>query len=222
MVGTRAASSLGLLTFFIAQVGFAAGRAATPTPPPPAPTPAPTSAPVAAPPKPAGPPSAWEIHAGFVSAGPLLFRDTPDRRLEPTTVFEYGGAISAFLGDETSRPIRYGGGASFVSVARSPSRSLQLATPFAAIEIGHPLVLQLTLGPALATGEGAWTKDHSGISTGATLRWSFRKAATPSPIAVSAGLTGRFVASTADFTRSSAFAGFVVDVQYHSFKGGLR
>lgn len=120
------------------------------------------------------------------------------------------------------KPIRYGGGMSFVSVARSPNRSLQFASPYFATELAHPLALRLEVGPVLAMGSGGWTSRYSGLSTGALLRYSFRRPSQLQPVSVSMGLNGRFVASVNDFSRSSAFLGAQVDMTYHSLHGKKR
>lgn len=208
--------------------GTAIAKSPTPTPTPvsaptPAASPATTPAPAKSAVRRASPlAGGWQAHLSFLSAGPLLFRDVPDRRLEPTTVFEYGGAATFLMGEETVKPVRFGGGLSFVSVARSPTRSLQLASPYFAAELGHPLALRLEVGPALGVGSGDWTSRYSGLSTGALLRYSFRQPTQLQPMSVSIGPNGRFVASVNDFTRSSAFLGAQVDVAYHSVHGKTR
>lgn len=157
----------------------------------------------------------FQVHVGLASGGPVLWTDTPDTRLERTTVFEYGGRVALVFGDEILNPHRVGIALGYDMVARAENRELAFVTPQVVYEIGHPLVLQLGMGWAVGTGTSGFASNYSGLHSGATLRWSFQRASRRSPASVSFGMTGRLVASAKDLERSSAFVGAQIELIFY-------
>ncbi|MBS1125025.1 MAG: hypothetical protein H6Q90_7253 [Deltaproteobacteria bacterium] len=149
------------------------------------------------------------------SAGPVLFKDTPDQMLESTTAFEYGGRLAFVLGNERLDLHRVGIGVGYDLAARSDTRKLAFITPQLIVETGHPLILQLALGGAIGRGTSEFASNYSGIYTGATLRWSFLDKTRSAPVSVSFGLTGRVIAATKDLQYSSAFVGGQIELVFH-------
>ncbi len=66
----------------------------------------------------------YSIRLGFQAAGPLLFRDVPDGRVEQTSVFQFGPRFEFMFGNEVRDVHRVGLGFSYLPVARSDSRHL--------------------------------------------------------------------------------------------------
>ncbi|MCX5744256.1 MAG: hypothetical protein NT062_17340, partial [Proteobacteria bacterium] len=94
----------------------------------------------------------YQLQLAMTSAGPILFKDTPDRMLEKTSAFEYGGRLAFLLGNERLDAHRFGLGIAYDLAARSDSRKLALITPQLIYETGHPLILQLAVGAAIGNG----------------------------------------------------------------------
>jgi hypothetical protein len=156
----------------------------------------------------------FQVHVGLESAGPVLFRDTPDGRLEATSVFAYGGRLAFLFGDELLDLHRLGLGVRWDSLVNSDTRSLSLITPHLAYEIGHPLVLQVGAGYAFARGTEGFAADYAGWATSAALRWSFRRRDDATPLSASLGLVGQVVVPK-DHERASAFVGAQVELIFH-------
>jgi len=159
--------------------------------------------------------SSYQLQLGMASAGPILFEDTPDKMLERTTAFEYGGRLAFLLGNERLDTHRFGLGIAYDLAARSESRKLAFVTPQLIYETGHPLILQLGLGAAIGTGTSGFASNYSGIYSGATLRYSFLDKSRASKVSVSFGLTGKVIAATKDLQRSSAFVGGQLELVFH-------
>jgi hypothetical protein len=159
--------------------------------------------------------SSYQLQLAMDSAGPLMFKDTPDMKLEKTTAFEYGGRLAFFLGNERLDAHRFGIGVGYDVAARSDSRQLNMITPQLMYETGHPLILQLGLGLAMGNGTAGFASNYGGFATGATLRYSFLDKDKASPVSVSFGLTGKFVASTTSLQYSSAFVGGQIELVFH-------
>jgi hypothetical protein len=157
----------------------------------------------------------WAIHVGLITAAPLYFKDTPDTKLEATTVFQYGGRISFLLGDELLDLHRFGLGLGYAFVAHSDSRTASMFTPTLLYEIGHPLILQVGIGYSVGIGTDKFASNYSGVYTQATLKYSFRSLMQRSPVGVSIGLHSSFVFSTTDIGYSSAYLGAQVELTYH-------
>ena len=157
----------------------------------------------------------YQLQLAMASAGPVLFRDTPDQMLETTTAFEYGGRLGFFLGNERLDAHRLGLGVGYDHAARSDSRNLAFITPQLLLETGHPLILQLAVGGAIGSGTKDFASNYSGVFTGATLRYSFLDKQKTSPVSVSFGLTGRVIAATKDLQYSSAFVGGQIELVFH-------
>lgn len=158
----------------------------------------------------------YQLHVGLNSAGPLLFRDAPDAMLEELAVFQYGGTLAFLFGNEMADLHRLGIGLGYDLVARSASRDLAFFSPYLAYEIGHPLILQLGLGANVGLGTEGFAEHYKGFYSAAALRYSFRRGHHSSPVSVSLGLSGKFIAATEDLEYSSAFVGAQVELIYHS------
>ena len=155
----------------------------------------------------------YQLQIAMASAGPALFRDTPDQMLEKTTAFEYGGRLAFFLGNERLDSHRFGLGVAYDHAAKSDSRSLAFITPQAMYETGYPLSLQLGLGWAIGSGTTDFASNYAGFYSGAALRYSFLSKA--SPVSVSFGITGKVIAATKDLQYSSAFIGGQLELVFH-------
>jgi len=165
----------------------------------------------------------YQLQLAMDSAGPVLFKDTPDQMLESTTAFEYGGRLAFLLGNERLDQHRIGLGVGYDLAAKSDHRKLAFITPQLVYETGQPLVLQLALGGAIGTGTAGFAKNYTGVYTGATLRWSFLDKHKASPVSVSFGLTGRVVASTTSLQYSSVFVGGQLELIFHlGNQGGAK
>ncbi len=160
--------------------------------------------------------SNFQIHLGLEIAGPVLFADTPDATLESTTTFQYGGRIAFMFGQEILDLHRLGIGVSYDFVAQSDTRELSFVAPYLIYEIGHPLILQVSLGGSVGVGTAGYASNYTGVHTGVALRYSFLRAKRLSPISVSLGLTGKFVFAVRDLRYSSAFVGAQIEIIYHS------
>jgi hypothetical protein len=157
----------------------------------------------------------YQLQLEMDSAGPVLFKDTPDKMLAKTTAFEYGGRLAFFLGNERLDAHRFGIGVGYDLVARSDTRDLALITPQLMYETGHPLILQVALGAAIGSGTSGFASNYGGFYSAATLRYSFLDKSRPSPVSVSFGLTGRVVAASTDLQYSSAFVGGQIELVFH-------
>lgn len=164
----------------------------------------------------------YQLQLAMASAGPALFRDTPDQMLEKTTAFEYGGRLAFFLGNERLDSHRFGLGVAYDHAAKSDSRSLAFITPQAMYETGYPLSLQLGLGWAIGSGTSGFASNYAGFYSGAALRYSFLDRSKASPVSVSFGLTGKVIAATKDLQYSSAFIGGQLELVFHLGDQGGR
>ncbi len=158
----------------------------------------------------------YSIRLGAEAAGPLHFRDTPDGRVEQTSVFEIGPRVAFLFGHELKDIHRAGLGFAYLSVAKSDSRHLNFIPIFFMYEIGHPLVLQATVGANIASGSSGFTKEYGGVHTGMVLRYSFQSAAKWSPITVSPGIAARANISAESMQYSSVFLGAQLEISYNS------
>lgn len=174
---------------------------------------------VAEEPAPADHPSmfkSYQVHLGLQAGGPLLFKDTPDARLQSTSAFQFGGHLAFLFGTELRHLHRFGLGLAFATLAKSDTRDAETVTPYLVYEIGHPIVLQAGLGWAIGVGTSNFAENYSGFYAGAALRYSFRSEKHPSPVGVSLGVTGSFVAATKSLQYSTAFLGAQIEMIYHS------
>jgi len=158
----------------------------------------------------------YQIHFALLAAGPLLFNDVPDRRLEHTDALQYGARATFLFGSELRDLHRGGLGFAGGMLAQSPSRAAGLLTPYAVYEIGHPLILQASAGYAVGVGTGGYAEKYSGIFLGSALRYSFRSLEHASPIGVSLGIGASLVLATSDIRHSSVFVGPQIEIIYHS------
>lgn len=160
----------------------------------------------------------FSIRLGMESAGPIRFNDSPDQRLEKTTVFQYGGRLAVLLGDEAKDAHRLGLGVSHNFVAKSESRKLNFTDVYLMYETGHPLVLQLHSGLSIAGGTAELADDHGGLYNAAALRYSFDRPGTSSKIRVTPGLVAKSYLNTGDARNSSFFVGAQIELTYNSNK----
>lgn len=156
----------------------------------------------------------YSIRLGLESAGPLLFRDAPDARVEETSVFQYGGRLAFLFGHELNDIHRGGISVGYLATAKSDSRSLGFVPILLMYEIGHPLVLQASLGANATTGTRGFKGNYSGVATGMALRYSFQSAERWSDVTVSPGLVARANIATGDTQYSSVFLGAQVEIMY--------
>jgi len=162
--------------------------------------------------------SNYSIRLGVESAGPILFRDTPDARLEPTSVFQYGGRLAFLFGNELTDSHRFGLGVSYNFVAKSPTRKLHFTDIYAMYETGHPLVLQASIGADIATGTSELADQYGGVYSGLALRYSFVSASRFSKISVSPGIVAKSYLVTSDAQMSSFFVGAQLEFSYNTNK----
>jgi len=157
--------------------------------------------------------SNYSIRLGFEAAGPLLFRDTPDRRVEETTVLQFGPRLAFLFGHEINDIHRAGLGVSYLSVAKSDSRRMTFIPIYLMYEIGHPLVLQATAGANLTSGTDGFASNYGGVHTGLALRYSFQAADKWSPVTVSPGIAAQ-ANLAGDMQYSSVFLGAQLEIMY--------
>lgn len=160
--------------------------------------------------------SNFSIRAGFEAAGPLVFRDTPDRLSEDTSVFAIGPRLGFLLGNELTDVHRAGIGLSYLPTARSDSRHLSFIPVYLMYETGHPLILQLRAGAAFATGTEGFKSNYGGLHAGMALRYSFLTEEKWSPVSVSPGLLAFTNISTESMQYSSAFLGVQLEIAYNT------
>ena len=160
--------------------------------------------------------SNYSIRAGVEAAGPLMFRDTPDGLSEETSVFAIGPRLGFLFGNELTDVHRAGLGFSYLPTARSDSRSLSLIPIYLMYETGHPLILQLRAGAALATGTEDFKGNYGGLHAGMALRYSFLTEEKWSPVSVSPGLLAFTNISTESMQYSSAFLGVQLEIAYNT------
>lgn len=157
----------------------------------------------------------FSVRIGLESAGPLLFEDTADQRLERTTVFQYGGRLAFLFGSEHKDSHRVGLGVSYNFVAKSESRDMQFVDPYLMYETGYPFVLQLHAGASLATGTKELADAHGGLYSAAALRYSLDR--TGSAIfRVSPGIVAKSYLVTSDMRNSSFFVGGQVEFTFNT------
>jgi len=160
--------------------------------------------------------SNFSIRAGVEAAGPLAFRDTPDGLSEETSVFAIGPRLGFLFGNELTDLHRGGIGLSYLPTARSDSRNLALVPIYLMYETGHPLILQLRAGAALATGSDDFKSNYGGFHAGMALRYSFLTEEKWSPVSVSPGLLAFTNLSTESMQYSSAFLGVQLEIAYNT------
>jgi hypothetical protein len=158
----------------------------------------------------------YSIRLGLQSAGPLHFRDTPDGRVEQTSVFEFGPRLAFLFGNEVRDIHRAGLGLSYISVARSDTRKLAFIPIYLMYEIGHPLVLQASAGANIASGSSNFTGKYGGVYTALALRYSFQSVDKWSPITVSPGIATMANLSTESMQYSSVFLGAQLEISYNT------
>ncbi len=162
--------------------------------------------------------SRWEARLGGTTAGPVLFKDAPDQRLEPTTAFQYGGQGTFLFGRVDSDFYRFGLGLGYTGMARSASRNMRLVTPRVVFETGGVINFQAGLGYAVTTGTDGFKQHYDGVYTRLAVRRDFRDLDSSSPMGVALGLCTDFIASTESMSYSSAFVGAEIDVIFHGGK----
>jgi hypothetical protein len=162
--------------------------------------------------------SRWEARVGASTAGPVLFNDAPDQRIEPTTAFEYGGQGTFLFGRVDDDFYRFGLGVGYAGMARSASRNMRLLTPRAVFETGGVFHVQAGLGYAVTLGTDGFTEHYDGVYSRLALRRDFRDPDSESPMGVALGLCSDFIASTESMRYSSAFVGAEIDVIFHGGK----
>jgi hypothetical protein len=158
----------------------------------------------------------YSIRLGLEAAGPLMFRDTPDGLSEDTSVFAIGPRLGFLFGNELTDVHRGGIGLSYLPTARSDSRDLALIPIYLMYETGHPLVLQLRAGYAVATGTEDFKDNYGGFHAGMALRYSFLSQEKWSPVSVSPGILAFTNLSTESMQYSSAFLGAQVEIAYNT------
>ena len=163
--------------------------------------------------------NSFQVHLGIESAGPVLFQDTPDGRVEEASVFEYGARLGFLFGEELLDLHRLGASVRWDSIATSEAHDLRFITPQVLYEIGHPLILQAGVGYSFASGTDGYAEKYKGWATSAAVRWSFRRRSNASPLSTSLGLVGQFVAAST-FEKSSAFVGLQLEVIFHRAEKG--
>jgi hypothetical protein len=155
----------------------------------------------------------YSIRLGLEGAGPLHFRDTPDGKVEQTTVFLFGPKIAFLFGHELKDIHRFGLQLSYQSVAKADNRSLKFIPIDLIYEIGHPLVLQVLAGYNVQAGTGFESK-YGGLSTGMAFRYDFQSENKWSPVTVSPGIVARANVSGDSMQYSTVFLGAQLDVAY--------
>ncbi len=156
----------------------------------------------------------YSIRLGVESAGPILFRDTPDQQIEATTVFQLGGRLAFWFGDELKDVHRFGLGLGYSSVATAPSRKLSFVDAYLLYETGHPLILQAGLGASFARGTTDFADQYGGLYGALALRYSFRRQGRDSKVAISPGVVAKSYVTTGDFQNSSFFLGAQLEIAY--------
>jgi len=157
----------------------------------------------------------YSIRLGLEAAGPLLFRDVPDGRVEQTTIFQYGGRLGFLFGNELKNPHRGGIGMSYLFTGKSDSRSLTFIPIYLLYETGHPLVLQAALGVNATAGTAGFKGHYAGMHTGLVLRYSFLREDS-GPITVSPGIAARSNVVFGDMQYSSVFVGAQLEISYNT------
>jgi hypothetical protein len=158
----------------------------------------------------------YSFRLGLQAAGPLLFRDVPDQRVQETTVFQYGPRMAFLFGHEVKDIHRAGLGVAYLPTAKSHSRSVAFLPIFLQYEIGHPLVLQAAAGANVTLGTAGFAGKYSGLHTGMALRYSFQALDKWSPITVSPGIAAQANVSTSAVQYSSMFLGAQIEIMYDS------
>lgn len=166
---------------------------------------------------------AYQIDVALTSAGPLRFTDTPDMTLDPTTVFVLGGRLGFGFGDPRADNHRLGLAVGYEAVARSADRKLALITPQLTYETGHPLILRVGVGYAVASGTSGFADNYKGLYTSGTLGWSFLDRDRPGArLSAMLGLTAQVV-TTGDADYASAYLGGDLSFRFHlGAQGGSR
>jgi len=160
----------------------------------------------------------YSIRLGLESAGPVLFRDTPDGRIENTSVFQFGGHLAFLFGHERKDFHRFGLALAFNQVAKSDTRKLRFLDPYLVYETGHPLMLQVGLGASIATGTSSFADEYGGLFGLFGLRYSFTREGRDSIVSVSPGLVAKSYLVTSDVQNSSFFVGAQVEIAYSTNK----
>lgn len=160
----------------------------------------------------------YSIRLGMESAGPVLFRDTADARLEDTTVFQFGGRLAFLFGNELYDMHRFGLGVSYNFVGKSATRKLNFTDVYLLYETGHPLILQAAIGANIAGGTKAFAEEYGGVYAGLALRYSFIRPSRFSKVSVSPGLVAKSYLVTADARMSSFFVGAQLEFAYNTNK----
>jgi hypothetical protein len=158
----------------------------------------------------------YSVRLGLQAAGPLLFRDAPDGRVEETTVFPFGPRLALLFGHELRNIHRAGLGLSYLFVGDSESRSLSFIPIYLLHEIGHPLILQSALGANLTAGTEGFADNYTGVHTALALRYSFIEADRWFPVTVSPGITAQANLVPDDMQYSTVFLGAQVEIMYNT------
>ena len=156
------------------------------------------------------------------SAGPLLFKDTPDARLEETRVFQYGARLSFRLGDPRFDKHRGGLALGVSSVARSSTRRLIALDPYFVYAAGQSLQVQIGLGARIGLGTEGFRQNYTGILGLVELRYAFINKGGTSPVTVTPGIYAQFVLNPKTPAYSSAFVGARVELTIHKLHKGAR
>lgn len=160
----------------------------------------------------------FEVGIGLDGGGPILFRDTPDERIEPPTVFQYGTRLSFRFGDPEVHHHRVGLGLGLHSLARSGSRKLGAVDPMALYATGGATEIQFGAGYRVGlAGNGFSIRDGSvpygGPIGSLELRHSFIDGQADVPMGVVVGAFAEAVlGSPTDF--STAFVGARLDLTF--------
>ncbi len=160
----------------------------------------------------------FSVRLGMESAGPILFHDTKDQKLERTSVFQYGGRFAVVVGDEHRDAHRLGLGVAYNFVAKSESRNLNFVDPYLIYETGHRFVMQLHAGASIPTGSKALADAHGGLYNAIALRYSFDQEDDPSAIRVSPGLIAKSYVVTKNMSSSSYFIGAQLEFSFNTNK----
>lgn len=166
---------------------------------------------------------AYQLELTAMSAGPLRFADTPDMTLDRTTVFVMGGRLGVAFGDPRRDNHRLGLAVGYQAVARSQDRKLALIVPQLTYETGHPFMLRLGLGYAIASGTSGFADHYGGLYSSASLAWSFLDRDRPgSRVSAALGLTAELIAAS-DVDHASAYLGGDLSFRFHlGAQGGAR
>lgn len=162
----------------------------------------------------------FEVGVGVDAAGPLMFRDPPDARLEAPTVFQYGGRLGFRFGTPDQDPNRLGLELGWHGLAHSDSRQLNAFDPLLVLASGGATEVQVGAGARIALADAGFTVGDRVPFTGPMASLQLRHAFLDEQAAVPVGVSvGGFVEAVlghpADYT--SVFAGARFDFTFRKY-----